>query len=635
MTDWGNRDRLAALAEFTVDTIVLIDGDGFIRWASPSIRDVLGWEPETLTGTRARALVAAEDLEAWRAMGAELLERPNEPFTGTFRCRHRDSSTRWMYGISRNLLNEPRIGAIVVHFRDISPAHETAAALKASDDRYRQLFEGATDIVFEADDEGYFRFVNPVTLRVFGYAEDEIIGRRFPEFIRPDHRAAVFEHYRRQADERTASTYLECPVVAKDGKDVWLGLNAWSIVDAAGRFRGMRAVARDVTERRRAEDALRQAENKYRSLVEQSIIAVYILQGERLVYVNPRGAEIAGYTVDELLALSNALDQVDEADRSYVNEQLETLAAGSVPSVHFVARVRRKDRTVVQLEAYCALTEYGGAPAILATAIDISDRVRLEDQLRQAQKMEAVGRLAGGIAHDFNNLLTAIRGNAELLHQRWQHDPVAAAETEEILHAADRAASLTRQLLAFSRKQNVAATLVDVNELVENVARMARRLIGPQVTLEIRTDAAVHAVFADPAQIEQILLNLIVNSRDAMPDGGRIRVRTANTFLRSDSVPRARIGIPEGPYVILQVIDDGVGMDQATQARIFEPFFTTKEPGRGTGLGLSTVYGILRHMGGAVDVRSSRDAGATFTVYLPAASVERSITTSPTADRGA
>jgi signal transduction histidine kinase len=279
----------------------------------------------------------------------------------------------------------------------------------------------------------------------------------------------------------------------------------------------------------------------------------------------------------------------------------------------------RENREIwVGQSAWLAIDATGKYCGMRAVARDIGERRRAEEALLQAQKMEAVGRLAGGIAHDFNNLLTAIRGNAELLLHRLKKDPARAAEVEEILHAADRAASMTRQLLAFSRKHAVAPVLLDLNELAETVARLSRRLLGPEVGLEMQPGADLRPVMADATQLEQLLLNLILNARDALPDGGRITVRTANRQMPDGARESARADLPDGNYVLLQVVDDGVGMDQATQARIFEPFFTTKEPGRGTGLGLSTVYGIVRQMGGAVTVVSERNQGATFSVYLPA-----------------
>jgi PAS domain S-box-containing protein len=494
---WPGKERLAALVELSADAVVMVDGHGVIRWASSSLRDVLGYAPDEIAGTRVADLVAPDGFEEWRSFVDDLLAAPGGSRSGAFRTRHRDGSLRWTSGVARNLLTEPRIGAIVVYFRDVTSARQAEAAQRVTQDRYRQLFEDATDVIFETDQEGYFTLVNPAALRLFGYTDAEVLGRRFTEFIRGDYRPIVFAHYRRQVDARERTSYIEFPAISRDKREIWLGQNAWLASDVQGRYCGMRAVARDIGERRRAEEAL-----------------------------------------------------------------------------------------------------------------------------LQAQKMEAIGRLAGGIAHDFNNLLAAIRGNAELLLNELESDPTLAADVEEILHASDRAATMTRQLLAFSRKHDLAPVKLDVNKLAEGVARLSRRLIGPEVTLEIAAAPDLQAVMADASQLEQLLLNLILNARDAMPDGGKVVVRTANRRLPDGTPESARADVPAGEYVLMQVSDTGIGMDHATQARIFEPFFTTKEPGRGTGLGLSTVYGIVRQMGGAVTVLSERNAGATFSVYLPAAETQ-------------
>ena len=609
---------LASLIEFSLDAIVLVDAAGVIQWANPATAAVLGYAVDDIVGQRARDLVEPADRDAWQKLVDGLFDRPNAPGRGRFRCRHKDGGFRWIEGVARNLLHEPRIGAMVVHFRDVTDRHATEEALKASEDRYGHLFYSAADIIFEADAEGYFRFVNPQTLRVFEYAADEVIGRRFTEFIRADYRPQILNHYYQQMVERRANSYVEFPAVTKSGREVWLGQNAWLILDAAGQFLGMQAVARDITERRSTEEALRIAEAKYRGLVEQSLMGVYILQNDRLVYLNPKAADLLGYTQQELLDAENAYTFVHQQDRAHLMEQLSRLGSGDVRSVQLTLRGVRKDGEIIQAEAYCSVTEFGGQPAILATVNDISDRVKLEDQLRQAQKMEAIGRLAGGIAHDFNNLLTAIRGNAELMSHRVRKDPAMAAEVDEILHAADRAASLTRQLLAFSRKQVLQPVKIDINEIINGVARMARRLIGADVQLKLKLSKSVAQVLADPAQIEQVLLNLIVNARDAMPNGGMITVQTANARLDAQAPEIVQAGIAPGPFVLLAVSDTGIGMDPATQARIFEPFFTTKDTGRGTGLGLSTVYGIVRQTGGAISVQSERGKGASFRVHLPA-----------------
>jgi two-component system cell cycle sensor histidine kinase/response regulator CckA len=615
-------EHLAELVNFSVDAVVLVDVDGVVQWANPATRDVLGYAPADLVGVKVRDIVEPVDRDAWRALVEQLFDDPAMPRHGAFRCRHKDGSVRWTEGVARNLLHEPRIGAIVVHYRDVTTRKATEEQLKATEDRYGHLFEAAADIIFEADPEGYFRFVNPQTLKVFGFGPDEVIGRRFTEFIRADYRPQILQHYYRQTSEGRLNSYIEFPAITKDGSEVWLGQNAWIITDASGRLVGMQAVARDITERRKVEEALRTAEAKYRGLVEQSLMGVYISQNERLVYVNPKAAAMIGYTQQELIESPSPYEFVHEQDRALVREQVARLDPERMPSVQLTVRAVRKDGEVMQVEAFCSVTEFGNQRALLTTVHDISDRVKLEDQLRQAQKMEAVGRLAGGIAHDFNNLLTAIRGNAELMSHRVKNDPAMLAEVDEILHAADRAASLTRQLLAFSRKQVLQPIALDINEIIGGVSRMARRIIGTDVQLRLELAESVSQILADPAQVEQVLLNLIVNARDAMPSGGTITVETGDVALGPDAPQVVQAGIAAGAFVKLAVSDDGIGMDHATQARIFEPFFTTKETGRGTGLGLSTVYGIVRQTGGAITVDSERGKGARFCVYLPAVTGE-------------
>ena len=618
MSGAPSADRLGELVNFSVDAIVLVNADGVITWANPATEDLLGYRADDVVGVHARDLDEPADRDAWQVLVDGLFDDPSVPVRGTFRCRHKDGSVRWTEGVARNLLQEPRVGGIVVYYRDVSSRKATEQQLKDTEDRYGHLVSSATDVIFEADAEGYFRFVNPQTLKVFEFAQDEVIGRRFTEFIRADYRPQILHHYYRQTRDGRLNSYVEFPAITKSGKEVWLGQNAWIITDATGKLTGMQAVARDITERRNTEEALRAAEAKYRALVEQSLMGVYIMQDERLVYVNPKAAAMLGYTQDELVGLAAPFAFLHELDRPLVREQLARLEPDRVPSVQLAIRGVRKDGEVIQVEAFCSITEYGNARAILTTVHDLSDRVKLEDQLRHAQKMEAVGRLAGGIAHDFNNLLTAIRGNAELMSHRVKKDPAMAAEVGEILHAADRAASLTRQLLAFSRKQVLQPVALDMNAIVGGVSRMARRIIGTDMQMRIDLAPSIAKVLADPAQIEQVLLNLIVNARDAMPSGGTITVHTANAQLDADTPEIIQAGIAPGAFVMLAVSDEGIGMDQATQARIFEPFFTTKEPGRGTGLGLSTVYGIVRQTGGAITVDSERGKGASFKVYLPA-----------------
>ena len=469
------------------------------------------------------------------------------------------------------------------------------------------------------DREGRVEWSSPAVSDVLGYTSSDLHGHSADRLADPGE-AGQWQAF--VADLLTRPgvsllTRLHCR--HQDGGLRWMDVSGQNLL-AEPTVRAIVMRLRESTSRAGVTDGTVQREDelKFRTLVEDSLVSIYILQNDRLAYVNPTGAALLGYTVPELMALESPFSILVDQDRGFVIDQLADLGQPGLRTLHLTVRGRRKDESIVQVEAIFAASEYMGQAATLVTVLDIGDRLRLEDQLRQAQKLEAVSRLAGGIAHDFNNLLASIRGNAELIGHQLAADAPPQAEVEEILKATDRAAGLTRQLLAFSRKQVFQPTVLDLNGVVLSVSRMARRLMGSQIAVDEHLSVALPQVQADPATLEQVLLNLVVNARDAMPGGGLIRITTDACELEPGSRAVAETGLKPGPYVRMSVQDEGVGMDPATQARIFEPFFSTKEPGRGTGLGLSTVYGILRQTGGAITVTSAPQQGATFAVYLPA-----------------
>ncbi len=391
---------------------------------------------------------------------------------------------------------------------------------------------------------------------------------------------------------------------------VWLALYAISNLVVFAVLIWRTAGSLHVTDEKRqlAEDALRESEKRYRMLFESNPqpLWVYALDSLAFLAVNEAAVKHYGYSRDEFLAMT-LKDVEDEF------EIPQNLVAGTSVSTH-----RKKDGTRISVELTAHGLFFDERPARLVLAQDITERRGLEDQLRQAQKMEAVGRLAGGVAHDFNNLLTAIIGYADLLSVGSLREPACQHDLDEIRKAAERASSLTRQLLAFSRQQILQPKVLDLNQVVSDMGNLLHRLIGEDIELRTALAARLDPVRVDGGQIEQVVLNLALNARDAMPQGGKLTIETANVLL-DDAYARGHVAVRTGPYVMLAVSDTGVGMSAETQARLFEPFFTTKELGKGTGLGLSTVYGIVKQSGGNIWAYSVLGKGTTFKVYLPRA----------------
>ena len=369
-------------------------------------------------------------------------------------------------------------------------------------------------------------------------------------------------------------------------------------------------------ERRLALAALEESERRYRTLFDRAGDVVFVVSPQgRFLDVNRAACERRGYARTELLGMGPAdinappfCDQVPERIQ-------RTLEQGSLL---FETEYLSRDGRRVPVEVHSCLTEYDGRPAILGVVRDLTERKRLEEQLRQAQKMEAMGRLAGGVAHDFNNLLTVIGGYANMALRTLPPDDSLRRELGRIVDAAERAATLTRQLLAFSRRASWQPVTVNLNQVVENFLKMLERMLGEDIRTVVQLAPDLHPVLADPGQLEQVLMNLAVNARDAMPAGGQLLIATANTRLEQADVCDLGGDLRPGDYVQLTVSDDGVGMDEETRQHVFEPFFTTKPAGKGTGLGLAVVFGIVTQHGGCIAVDSQPGRGTTFRIYLPA-----------------
>jgi PAS domain S-box-containing protein len=447
---------------------------------------------------------------------------------------------------------------------------------------------------------------------MFGLAEPPL-GASIAEFVAPRSREQIEEIVRQRRLGVAVPEVFHATAQRADGSVFEVEVHA-SRVDFEG-HEGTQAILRDVTSRKRMEAGLRDSEEKYRLLFERNLAGVYRATVDgRLLECNRAFAQMLGYgSPAEAMAQPSAAFHASEEGHEIFLERLRR--EGSLLNHEYQAP--RRDGTPIWLIGNFSLLEgEGGEEILLGTIFDMTDRRRLQEQLLQAQKMEAIGRLAGGIAHDFNNLLTAVSGYTELLLGRLSDGDPGREHALEIRQAGQRAAALTQQLLAFSRRQVLEPRVLDLNSVISDMERMLRRVIGEDIDLTASLDPSLWRTRADPSQIEQAILNLVVNARDAMPRGGRLTIETGNAELDERYTDRYASFRP-GPHVMLAVSDTGVGMSPELQARLFEPFFTTKELGKGTGLGLSTTYGIVKQSGGSIWVYSEPGQGTTFKIYLP------------------
>ena len=453
--------------------------------------------------------------------------------------------------------------------------------------------------------------------RIMGLApqSEPITTESFLARIHADDRKLVHHAFVRLQAEGEAPP-VECRIVRPDGTKRIIQARGRAQRDASGRITRLIGSAQDVTDRVETERELRRAHETVTALVTASPIAIVAIdRHERIAIWNPAAERLFGWSECEVLGQDMPFAYTQDASE-YSRNREAVLAGHAVTG--FETQRQRKDGSVVDVFLSCAPLSDGEGNICGAVALylDLSEYRRLEEQLRQSQKMEAVGQLAGGVAHDFNNLLTVIKAYSGLVADQLDEASPARSDVVEIQRAAGRAASLTQQLLAFSRKQTLQPRVLDLNVVSRDLEPMLRRLINDDIRIVMHQASSLGSVTADPVQIEQVLINLVVNARDAMPGGGTLTIETANVELDNAYHGRHSVVVP-GPYVMIAVSDTGIGMDEATRSRIFEPFFTTKPAGKGTGLGLSTVYGIVKQSSGYIWVYSEPQVGTTFKMYLP------------------
>jgi len=487
----------------------------------------------------------------------------------------------------------------------------------AGDRRFHSLVENSYDAIVLMGPEATVLYASHSIGAVIGYSVEEFVGRNIFEFMHPEDLERTRGLFAECLRSPHTPVRCECRYRHKDGS--WRNIEAVGVNRLQDRAIGaIIANFRDVTDRRQAEAALRENEERFRSFVETSTDWVWASDREgRTTYSNAAVFDILGYRPEELLGV-DVFDLMHPEHRERCRAVLLDCVARKSGWRNVTIRWLRKDGTCCDIESTGVprLDAAGNVVGFRGVDRDVTDRRRLEDQLRQSQKMEAVGRLAGGIAHDFYNLLTAILGYSKLLLTRPDPTPDWRQEIQEIQAAAQRAAGLTHQLLAFGRRQVLVPEILDLGVVVSDMTRMLQRMVGETVTLRDVISPGRGMVKADRSQIEQVLMNLAVNARDAMPDGGTLTIEVGDATLDAE-YENSHPGSRAGAHVMLSVRDTGTGMDTTTRSHLFEPFFTTKEIGKGTGLGLATVYGIVKQSGGYIGVDSRPGEGTVFQVFLP------------------
>jgi PAS domain S-box-containing protein len=626
-----NEARFRAVVENSYDGIIFCDVDGRIVYRSASFNRINGFSSEERVGHSIFDNVHPDEVEELRRLWAQHLQQPEAQHRIECRVRSKDGGWLWLESAAQNLLADPNVQQIVVTSRDITKR-------KRDEEHYRAFFTESVTPTFWVEmthpvptdwpaemqveaifREGVIRDVSQSLWRARGLSSKaDLVGR----VLVPDRDAesarrggAIYALYDRFVRQGYRLAEHEAPEPTTAGETRWFVNSALGVVED-GHLVCIFGSFIDITERKRSEEALRESESRFSTIFRASPapVAMTRVRDNRLVDVNPAWLELTGYARSEVIGRTpqelNLWADLAQRERmvKMILEQGQT--RGEVP-------IRKKSGETRYLLMSAEIIELERERYLLSMGQDITERKRLEEQYLQAQKMEVVGRLAGGVAHDFNNILTAIVGYANFVKKALPAGSQVAADNEQVLRNAQRAADLTRQLLAFSRRQEIELSVVDLNSLVFDFAKMLRRLVGEDVELAVAAGQGVGRIRADRSQIQQVLMNLAVNARDAMPGGGRLLIETANATL--DERAAALVGASAGEYVLLRVSDSGCGMSNEAKSHLFEPFFTTKAVGKGTGLGLATVYGIVTQHGGSIQCESELGVGTRFDIYLPRA----------------
>jgi PAS domain S-box-containing protein len=608
----GAEQRYRRLFEAARDGILILDAEtGRVVDVNPFLIELLAFPREEFLGKKFWELGFFKD------------QRANQANFGGLRqgcVRYEDMALETSDGRRIEVefvsavysVNEEKV--IQCNIRDISERKRAEEALSASQRVTEGIINAIPARVFWKDKQLVYLGCNVAFARDAGFADPkDVIGKDDYQMGWRDQAEAYRRDDRKVIESGRAKLLIEEPQTTPGGDSITLLTSKVPLLDSKGDVTGVIGTYFDITDRKRAEES----QALLATAVDQSAETIMITDAAGTIsYVNPAFEKATGYTREEVIGHNPRLLKSGQQDAEFYRQMWTVLSRGEIWSGRFINR--RKDGTHFEETATISPVRDAAGQIVNYVAVkrDVTNENRLEAQLRQAQKMEAVGSLAGGVAHDFNNLLGVIMGYGEIVYRQLAGEDPLKGKVGQILKAAERAAGLTRQLLAFSRKQVLQPKILDLNTVVSDMDKMLRRLIGEDVEFTTLLEPHLGSVRADPGQIEQVVMNLVVNSRDAMPEGGRLTIETHNADLDAEYAATHSPARP-GPYVALVITDSGSGMDAATQARIFEPFFSTKGVGKGTGLGLATVYGIVKQSEGHIWVYSEVGVGTTFKVYLP------------------
>jgi PAS domain S-box-containing protein len=610
-----SEERFRALVEKSADAITLLAPDGAIKYISPSVTRILGFTPEEIAQAERFSMIHPDDRVHVQQLLAECMATPGKEVSTEYRTLHKDGTYRIMEGSGVNRFNDPSVQAIVCHYRDITERKHAEERLRETNDRLRALIEASPLAIIAIDADYTIRSWNAAATRIFGWSEEEVRG--VPSPMTPPGRETEALALRQRVMQGQTFAGIETQRIRKDGSLIDVAISAGPLYDSAGQVTGIMAVLADVTDRKRAEKALARERAILRGLIDSipDLIFYKDVLGNYLG-CNAAFEKYCGRSEKELVGLSDLDLFPREVGLAYQDRDRQMLAEG---------RAKRNEEWLQYPDGKCVLVEIlktpffgpdGQTMGLIGISRDITERRRLEEQLRQSQKMEAVGQLAGGVAHDFNNLLTAILGNISLMLAGVPPSDPNRELLRDTETAAMRAADLTKQLLGFSRRTMLRLEPTNLNSAVQEAIRILRRTIDPRIAVEIRDARDLWTAWGDPGQLNQVLINLCLNARDAMPDGGTLTVETANVVVDGDYA-QLHLDARPGEFVVLRVGDTGHGIPAEIRSRIFEPFFTTKRPGQGTGLGLAMVFGIVKQHQGWIDCHSETDRGTRFDIYLP------------------